>query len=127
MPPSSGKALQERQLNLEGVLAIVGNRFQPDGMLLQQPVGPEDYEVVVVDNAEPADAATGDVCRAKRGEGLCLRWFHHPAAGASGARNRGIAEARADYVAFLDDDVDLPGTWLRRALEVRETPLSRIT
>ena len=90
--------------------------------VLHQSPGSDDCEVLVVDNAKEADPATAGVCRARSAEGLAVRCVHHPAAGASGARNRGIAEARASLVAFVDDDVELPTTWLLSALEIRELP-----
>jgi GT2 family glycosyltransferase len=90
--------------------------------VLRQTPCDQEYEIIVIDNAGEADPATAGVCRAKSEEGLTLRCVHHPVAGASGARNRGIAEARAEFVAFLDDDVILPDEWLKRALAIRKSP-----
>jgi glycosyltransferase involved in cell wall biosynthesis len=66
-------------------------------------------EVVVVDNASTDDtpAVLGRLC-ARHDDGL--RAVHEPRLGLSVARNRGLAEARAGVVAYLDDDaVPRPG------------------
>jgi glycosyltransferase involved in cell wall biosynthesis len=60
-----------------------------------------DFEIIVVDEASTDDtpavlAALGD---------SRIRVIHHDSAqGVSVARNRGVAEARAEWVAFVDDD-----------------------
>jgi glycosyltransferase involved in cell wall biosynthesis len=57
-----------------------------------------DLEVVVVDDGSrpPVDAwCPGDVR---------VRWVRQPNRGAAAARNRGVAHAQSDYVAFLDSD-----------------------
>jgi glycosyltransferase involved in cell wall biosynthesis len=72
-------------------------------------------EVLVVDNA--STDATPDVLRALAGRhGERVRIVAEPRLGLSVARNRGLAEARGDVVAYLDDDaVPRPG-WLAALL-----------
>jgi GT2 family glycosyltransferase len=62
-----------------------------------------DYEVIVVDN-RPADAPAAEL------EGV--RVVREPRPGISAARNRGVAVATGEIVAFTDDDVQADPGWL---------------
>lgn len=68
------------------------------------------YEVVVVDNNSTDD--TRDVIASFERNGI-VRYVFEPAQGLSIARNRGVAAARADLLAFTDDDVRVAPTWIR--------------
>lgn len=59
-----------------------------------------DLEVIVVDDGSSDD--TGKVLAEKYGQHI--RYYAQPNQGASVARNRGIAEARGEWIAFLDSD-----------------------
>jgi cellulose synthase/poly-beta-1,6-N-acetylglucosamine synthase-like glycosyltransferase len=63
-----------------------------------------DYEVIVVDN-RPAGAAPVDL------PGVLV--VREPRPGISAARNRGLAAATGEVVAFTDDDVEVDPRWLR--------------
>jgi len=74
------------------------------------------WEVVVVDN-DPDGAAADDVVsvverwRGRRPD-VPIRRVVESASGAAHARNRGIAEARGEVIAMLDDDVVPTDGWL---------------
>ncbi len=77
-----------------------------------------DLEIVVVDNA-PSSRSTHDVVTGVDVEGR-VRYVEEPRAGVSWARNRAVAEASRDIIAFLDDDEVADPYWLAelvRALE----------
>lgn len=67
-----------------------------------------DYEVVVVDNA-PQDDATLQVVRSA---GPRCRYVCEPTPGLDWARNRAVAEAQHDLIAFCDDDAQASNRWL---------------
>jgi glycosyltransferase involved in cell wall biosynthesis len=76
----------------------------------------KDFEIVVVDDGSSDD--TGETLKGVFGDRI--RYFYQSNQGASIARNRGVAEARADWIAFLDsDDIWEPGKleWQFKALE----------
>lgn len=72
------------------------------------------YEVVVVDNVPTrTDTAALVAERAERDERrFSVRYTAEPRQGVTHARNRGLAEARGEIVAFADDDVLVDRRWL---------------
>ncbi|MCL2583314.1 MAG: glycosyltransferase [Streptosporangiales bacterium] len=69
------------------------------------------FEIVVVDNA-PSSDATRDAVRSEFSGDPRVRYVREPRPGLSRARNRGVAEASAEIVAFTDDDVRVDKGWL---------------
>lgn len=71
-------------------------------------------ELLVVDNA-PAGDATKRVVQARKGR---VRYTVEPRPGLSLARNRAIAEAQGEILAFTDDDVLVDPGWVAALAEV---------
>lgn len=69
------------------------------------------YEILVVDNAPSSDATMAAI-RENFGADERVRYVREPRPGTSFARNRAIAEAAADIVAYADDDVSVDRWWL---------------
>lgn len=77
-------------------------------------------EIIVVDDGSEDDTAGTLEALAGGGD---LRWFRQENAGAAAARNRGIEEARGEWVAFLDaDDFWLPGKLATQFDELAKNP-----
>jgi len=79
------------------------------GLLLQ--LHWENVEIIVVDNA-PTSEETRDCFVRLVGDDQRFRYVREPVPGLSRARNKGLSEARAPYVAFTDDDVQVDPWWL---------------
>ena len=69
------------------------------------------FEIVVIDNAPNSDA-TKDALLAAYAEDPRVRYVRELRPGLSCARNRGLAEAAGEIVAFTDDDVTVDPWWL---------------
>ncbi len=86
-----------------------------DSVLAQTMAG---VEVIAVD-----DGSTDDTCGVLAGYGDCLRLLTQANAGPAAARNRGLREARGEFVAFLDaDDWWLPAKLERQVALMRARP-----
>ncbi len=71
-------------------------------------------EILVVDNA-PSDEAARDVVSQRPR----IRYVREPITGLDFARNRGLAEAAGEFVAYFDDDVTVDPRWLEGFVEAR--------
>lgn len=71
----------------------------------------DQFEVVVVDNC-PDGTAKATVDALSPHSPLRLRYESEPTAGVSAARNTGVARARGELIAFLDDDEEAEPGWL---------------
>ena len=101
---------RKRPKGLARTLASLDELVVPDGCLV---------EVVVVDNDDP-DAASEHPLPPVGGSQV--HRVAEPKPGIPFARNRAIEEARAraDYLAFIDDDETVEKDWLVRLMEVRD-------
>jgi GT2 family glycosyltransferase len=72
----------------------------------------DDVEVIVVEN-RPGSGATRQLLTTSFAGYPELRYVEEPRPGLSRARNRGLAAAQGDLVAFVDDDTFLDRGWIR--------------
>lgn len=79
--------------------------------LAAQTLPPGSFEVIVVDDgSEPPLALDPKRWAAK----FDFKLLHQPNSGPAGARNRGVAEARGEFLAFTDDDCLPTPNWLEK-------------
>jgi GT2 family glycosyltransferase len=71
----------------------------------------ERFDVVVVDSA-PTSGATRETVERYAGGGIGLRYVREDRPGLARARNRGMAAATGEHLAFTDDDVRVDPGWL---------------
>jgi len=84
--------------------------------LVCQTFNPAQYEVVVVDNNSGDNTWSIAEEFVKANSNFIL--IAEPAQGLSLARNKGLAEAKGEYVAFIDDDARAPENWLETAARI---------
>ena len=86
--------------------------------LCEQTLAISEYEVIVVDNnsQDNTRAVTEDFCRRYPN----IRYFFETQQGLSHARNRGWREAKASYIAYIDDECKMPPQWLAIAKQIIE-------
>jgi GT2 family glycosyltransferase len=72
----------------------------------------DSWELIIVDNSRTGHLQVlVDSWQAAHPE-RAIRWVPEPRPGVSRARNAGLEAARGRFMAFLDDDVIVPATWL---------------
>ena len=86
-----------------------------DDLAAQGGLGARTWEVIVVDN-NSTDGTRGVVEAHQAAARIDVRCVLETMQGKSHALNRGVAEARGDILAFTDDDVRIPSTWLTAIL-----------
>lgn len=82
------------------------------GPLFRQTLSPDEYEIIVVNNA--STDRTEQVLAQLSSEVRNLRCVAEPIMGRSEARNRGIRESCGDLIVFLDDDIEVQTDHLER-------------
>ena len=78
----------------------------------------EELEIVIIDNNSPDDTAL--VVREYIKKHKNIRYVCEPEIGLSHARNRGIKEAKADWILYIDDDAIAFPDLIERALYLIE-------
>lgn len=113
IPVSAAVAAEPAELPFVSVVVCTRNRPESVLVTLRRLTAMRypSFEVVVVDNAPSSDAAREAIAR-EFGDDERIRYVREPRPGLSCARNRGIAEAAADVIAFTDDDVRVDPWWL---------------
>ena len=61
-----------------------------------------DYEILLIDDGSQDKSL--DICQSLAKDNNFVRVFHQTNKGAASARNYGIAEAKGDFLAFVDSD-----------------------
>lgn len=74
---------------------------------------PTRYEVIVVDNNSSDDTAQAWSVFTQAHPTLPFRYLFEPRQGLSHARNAGLAAARGQHIAFMDDDQEIDAGYLR--------------
>lgn len=70
--------------------------------ILDQTLGKEKYEVLVIDNN--CNDGTAEYAKSLLSKHKNLKYFLEPMQGLSAARNRGVDESRGEIITFIDDD-----------------------
>jgi glucosyl-dolichyl phosphate glucuronosyltransferase len=101
--------------------AIIPTHERPQSLgrcletLQAQDVGSGELEVVVVDDGSQSDIGAV-VTAASATASIPMRCEHQQLSGLNGARNRGVAVATGELLAFLDDDTLVSPGWARALL-----------
>jgi glycosyltransferase involved in cell wall biosynthesis len=86
--------------------------------LLSQDYPESKFEIIVIDSG-----STDATLQSLQPYQDRIRWIHQENHGVSAARNRGVVEARFDWIAFLDsDDLWLPAKLLRQKSALQSHP-----
>ena len=83
--------------------------------IMNQNLPADQSEIIVIDN-NSCDSTPQVVTTFSR-----VRYFQEPIQGLSHARNKGLAEARGEIVAFIDDDAEAAPDWLEALLQVYDS------
>lgn len=86
--------------------------------LLNQSIPKRKYEIIIVDNGS-TDSTKKVVEQLSSGNNI--RYIYESNLGLCYSRNTGWQNARAKYIAYLDDDAIASQVWLERILEIFET------
>ena len=77
-------------------------------------------DIIVCDNS-PEASARDQVIAFGVHSPLTVTFVHEASPGVANARNSAVAACFADFIAFLDDDEEAPGDWLKQLLITQKT------
>jgi GT2 family glycosyltransferase len=113
-------------MNLPLASVVIPTRNRPTAVesclvaLAAQTLPPRSFEVLVVDDGSEPPLALDPARWAAKFD---LKLIRQQNTGPAGARNRGVAEARGEFLAFTDDDCLPTPTWLEKLVAaLRENP-----
>ena len=84
----------------------------------------EDYEIILIDDG--SQDSSGRICDQLQYDYKAIRCIHQRNRGVSSARNRGLKEAKGDYVCFFDADDSIEPPKLYRLLKYIEKETTAI-
>ncbi len=87
--------------------------------LINQNVDDHNYEVIVVNNN--SNDNTEEIAKNYTLSQKNFSYYLQPEQGLSHARNLGLENAKADYVAYIDDDAIAPKNWIYTAMQIIKT------
>ena len=110
------------KLDLSIVVPSLGRHHSTRRLLASLAKCPDEFQVVVVDDASPEPLMAVVREFSDRLDVKYVRLAHR--SGPAAARNRGVAEARGQYIAFTDNDCVVDENWARElAVYLRDAPL----
>ncbi|HEX3053268.1 MAG TPA: glycosyltransferase family A protein [Aggregatilineaceae bacterium] len=89
--------------------------------LCQQTLPPEQYEIIVVDNASTDGTCQLVTALTDRYPSHTIVYLYEGQLGLGYARNTGFKQAQGVYVAYMDDDALLPEDWLSKSIQLLQT------
>lgn len=78
------------------------------------------YEIIIADNASTGNTKQTVMELIDKYSDWNLRYVYEPEQGSSNARNAGYKNAKAKYVAYIDDDAKADKHWLRNIVKMIE-------
>ncbi|MEP7375345.1 MAG: glycosyltransferase family 2 protein [Chitinophagaceae bacterium] len=119
------------QINKEPAVSVVICTYNRDkfigealNCLARQTLSPELFEIIVVDNNSTDNTATITKKFIEAHQELNIRYVPEPNKGLSFARNRGIQEAKAPVITYIDDDAEATPGFLQSIVEFMEADKS---